>query len=176
AAPAGTVFDVITAPYLGRTPRALAAKLRVIQRGEGMVLAEHYTPVHGGRLTATTLETVTFDRPHPVCFRLVRGPVPYVARRVHTHTAPRRQGLGVLRRARHRLRDRRAVVGRPGRQSLGGRGTRLLCQHQSRSGTTRRAQRREPLTSAHHPVPPSLAPPSQARSRCAAIKRTRRAS
>jgi len=79
AAPAGTVFDVITAPYLGRTPRALAAKLRVIQRGEGMVLAEHYTPVHGGRLTATTLETVTFDRPHRVCFRLVRGPVPYVA-------------------------------------------------------------------------------------------------
>src|SRR5262249_586003 len=57
AAPAGTVFDVITAPYLGRTPRALAAKLRVIQRGEGMVLAEHYTPVHGGWLTATTLET-----------------------------------------------------------------------------------------------------------------------
>jgi len=44
-----------------------------------MVLAEHYTSVHGGRLTATTLETVTFDRPHRVCFRLVRGPVPRVA-------------------------------------------------------------------------------------------------
>jgi hypothetical protein len=44
-----------------------------------MVLAEHYTPLHGGRLTATTLETVTFDRPHRVCFRLVRGPVPHVA-------------------------------------------------------------------------------------------------
>jgi hypothetical protein len=79
AAPAGTVFDVIAAPYLGRTPQAMAGKLRVIERGEGMVLAEHYTPVHGGRLTATTLETVTFDRPHRVCFRLVRGPVPYVA-------------------------------------------------------------------------------------------------
>lgn len=79
AAPAGTVFDVIAAPYLGRTPRAMAGKLRVLERGEGMVLAEHYTPVHGGRLTATTLETVTFDRPHRVGFRLVRGPVPYVA-------------------------------------------------------------------------------------------------
>jgi hypothetical protein len=79
AAPAGTVFDVIAAPYLGRTPRAVASKLRVLERGEGMVLAEHYTSVHGGRLTATTLETVTFDRPHRVGFHLVRGPVPHVA-------------------------------------------------------------------------------------------------
>jgi hypothetical protein len=44
-----------------------------------MVLAEHYTPVHGGRLTAVTLETVSFDRPHRVAFQLVRGPVPHVA-------------------------------------------------------------------------------------------------
>jgi hypothetical protein len=79
AAPAVTVFDVIAGPYLGRTPRALAGKLRVLQRGEGMVLAEHYTPVHGGRLTAVTVETVTFDRPRRVGFYLVRGPVPYVA-------------------------------------------------------------------------------------------------
>ena len=79
AAPAGTVFDVIASPYLGRTPRAMAGKLRVVEHGEGMVLAEHYTPVHGGRLTATTLETVTFDRPHLIGFRLVRGPVPHVA-------------------------------------------------------------------------------------------------
>ena len=79
AAPAGTVFDVIAAPYLGRTPQAMAGKLRVIERGQDMVLAEHYTPVHGGRLTATTLETVTFERPRRVGFRLVRGPVPHVA-------------------------------------------------------------------------------------------------
>lgn len=93
AAPAGTVFDVIAAPYLGRTPRAMAAKLRVIQRGEGMVLAEHYTPVHGGRLTATTLETVTFDRPHRICFRLVRGPVPHVA---EEFTLTQRHGVTAL--------------------------------------------------------------------------------
>ena len=79
AAPATTVFDVIAAPYLGRTPRAMAGHLRVIQRGKDMVLAEHRTPVHGGRITAVTLETVTFDRPHRVTFRLVRGPVPHVA-------------------------------------------------------------------------------------------------
>jgi hypothetical protein len=78
AAPAATVFDVIAAPYLGRAPRAMSAKLRVLQRGTDMVLAEHYTPVHQGRLTAVTLETVTFDRPHRVAFRLVRGPVPHI--------------------------------------------------------------------------------------------------
>jgi Polyketide cyclase / dehydrase and lipid transport len=78
AAPAATVFDVIAAPYLGRAPRAMSAKLRVLQRGTGMVLAEHYTSVHQGRLTAVTLETVTFDRPHRVAFRLVRGPVPHI--------------------------------------------------------------------------------------------------
>jgi Polyketide cyclase / dehydrase and lipid transport len=78
AAPAATVFDVIAAPYLGRTPRAMSGKLQVLQRGSDMVLAEHYTPVHQGRLTAATLETVTFDRPRRIAFRLVRGPVPHI--------------------------------------------------------------------------------------------------
>ena len=78
ASPAATVFDVIAAPYLGRTPRAMSGKLRVLQRGTDMVLAEHFTPVHNGLLTAVTLETVTFDRPHRIAFRLVRGPVPYI--------------------------------------------------------------------------------------------------
>jgi len=78
AAPATTVFDVIAAPYLGRTPRAMSGKLQVLQRGTDMVLAEHYTLVHHGTLTAATLETVTFDRPHRIAFRLVRGPVPHI--------------------------------------------------------------------------------------------------
>jgi hypothetical protein len=78
AAPAPVVFDVIAAPYLRRTPRAMSGKLQVLQRGTDMVLAEHYTPVHHGRLTAATLETVTFDRPHTIGFRLVRGPVPCI--------------------------------------------------------------------------------------------------
>ncbi len=77
AAPPDTVFDVIAAPYLGRTPKAMAGKLEVIERGTDLVLAAHYTPVRYG-LTATTLETVRFTRPTRVDFRLVRGPVPHV--------------------------------------------------------------------------------------------------
>jgi hypothetical protein len=76
AAPRELVFDVISAPYLGRTPRALEHKLRVLERAENMVLAEHFTPV--GPLVTTTVETVRFERPERVHFRLLRGPVPYV--------------------------------------------------------------------------------------------------
>lgn len=76
AAPPETVFDVIAAPYLGRTPRAMREKLEVWERGTDMVLAAHFTPV--GRLTTTTVETVRFERPHTIAFRLLRGPVPHV--------------------------------------------------------------------------------------------------
>jgi hypothetical protein len=77
AAPRELVFEVISAPYLGRTPRALEHKLRVLERSEDLVLAEHFTPV--GPLVTTTLETVRFEPPERVHFRLVRGPVPYVS-------------------------------------------------------------------------------------------------
>jgi len=77
AAPRETVFDVIAAPYLGRTPRALGAELDVVEHGSDMVLARHFTPLSAG-LTATTVETVRFERPERVAFRLVRGPVPHV--------------------------------------------------------------------------------------------------
>lgn len=77
AAPPEVVFDVIAAPYLGKTTRAMSEKLRVLERGDDMVVAAHYTPL-GHRLTATTVETVRFERPHRVSFRLLRGPVPHV--------------------------------------------------------------------------------------------------
>ena len=77
AAPPDVVFDVIADPYLRRTPRALGGELKVSERGSDMVLAEHYTKTSFG-LTATTLETVRFERPNRVTFRLVRGPVPHV--------------------------------------------------------------------------------------------------
>ena len=70
------VFDVIADPYLGRTPRALEDKLAVWERGSDMVLAAHFTPVRCG--VATTVETVRFDRPSRIDFRVVRGPVPHV--------------------------------------------------------------------------------------------------
>jgi len=78
AAPPETVFDVLAEPYLGRTPKAMEHKLHVIERGHDMVLAAHYTPVFGSFLTARTIETVRFERPERVSFRLLRGPVPHV--------------------------------------------------------------------------------------------------
>jgi hypothetical protein len=78
-APREAVYEVIAAPYLRRTPRALAEKLHVVERGTDLVLAAHFTPV--GHRVATTLETVRFEAPHVVHFRLVRGPVPHVVER-----------------------------------------------------------------------------------------------
>lgn len=76
-APRDLVFEVIATPYLGRQSRAVAEKIRILERGADMVLAAHRTPVRG-RLVATTVETVRFHRPERVDFRLVRGPVPHV--------------------------------------------------------------------------------------------------
>jgi Polyketide cyclase / dehydrase and lipid transport len=70
------VFDVVAGPYLGRTPRALEDKLQVWERGSDMVLAAHATQVKCG--VTTTLETVRFERPERIDFRVVRGPVPHV--------------------------------------------------------------------------------------------------
>ena len=78
-APREVVFDVIAAPYLRRTPRALDRKLRVLERGQDLVLAAHFTPV--GPLVTTTVETVRFEPPETVHFRLLRGPVPHVVER-----------------------------------------------------------------------------------------------
>jgi hypothetical protein len=77
AADPDTVFDIIAAPYLTKTPHAMETKLRVVERGTDMVLAEHFTDVGRGQ-TAVTVETVRFERPHTISFRLVRGPVPTV--------------------------------------------------------------------------------------------------
>jgi hypothetical protein len=79
-APRESVFDVIAAPYLGRTPRAMAGEIEVLERGTDMVLAAHRTSVGWGMVT-TTVETVRFERPETVVFRLVRGPVPHVLER-----------------------------------------------------------------------------------------------
>ncbi len=84
AAPREIVFDVIAEPYLGRTPRALGAEIEVIERGTDMVLAAHRTPVGSGLVT-TTVETVRFNRPVSVDFRLLRGPVPHVAEQFTLH-------------------------------------------------------------------------------------------
>jgi len=80
AAPREVVFDVVAQPYLGRASRAQQEKIRVLERGEDLVLAAHYTPIGGG-LVAQTVETVRFARPDRIDFQLVRGPVPHVQER-----------------------------------------------------------------------------------------------
>ncbi len=75
-APREVVFDVVAEPYLERTPRALAEKLQVWERTGDMALAAHFTPA--GPFRARTVETVRFERPETIHFRLLRGPVPHV--------------------------------------------------------------------------------------------------
>ncbi len=76
AAPRDVVFDVLAGPYR-RTPRAMRDSLEVVEAGDDLVLAAHHTPLRF-RQRATTLETVRFDPPDRIAFRLVRGPVPHV--------------------------------------------------------------------------------------------------
>ena len=75
-APRELVFDLIESPYR-RTPRAMKDKLLVWEQASDMVLAAHMTQV--GRRRVTTVETVRFERPSRIYFRLVRGPVPHVS-------------------------------------------------------------------------------------------------
>ena len=77
SAPRELVFELLTAPYAERAPRAMRAKVEVLERGADLLLAAHKTPLRGG-LTAVTVETVKLVAPHRVEFRLVRGPVPHV--------------------------------------------------------------------------------------------------
>jgi hypothetical protein len=76
AADRETVFEVIASPYLGKTPRSIRDHLDVWERGTDMVLAAHHTKVKCG--VTSTVETVHFERPDRINFRLVRGPVPHV--------------------------------------------------------------------------------------------------
>lgn len=98
AAPRSVVFDVVAAPYLGRTPRAMDSKLEVVEHGTDMVLAAHHTPAVAG-LMSTTVETVRFESPERIEFRLVRGPVPHVAETFVFHetaSGTRLDYIGVL--------------------------------------------------------------------------------
>lgn len=76
-APRELVYDVAVAPYAVRPTRAMREKVEVLERAEAMVLAAHRTPVAAG-LTAVTVETVRFEPPSLISFRLLRGPVPHV--------------------------------------------------------------------------------------------------
>lgn len=79
AAPREQVFDLAVVPYGPRPPHAFRKKVEVLERGADMVVAAHRT--RAGRLTAVTVESVTFRRPEEIRFRLLRGPVPFVIER-----------------------------------------------------------------------------------------------
>lgn len=67
-APRQTVYDVLCAPYVERPSRAMRAKVEVLDRGAGLLLAAHRTALRGG-LTAVTTETVGFEPPARMTFR-----------------------------------------------------------------------------------------------------------
>lgn len=75
AAPRDVVFDVAAAPYRPRPPKEVRARVDVLERAQGMVLAAHRTPVGGD--VAVTLECVVLEPPERIGFRVVRGPVPH---------------------------------------------------------------------------------------------------
>ncbi len=78
-APRDLVFDFISSPYLGRTPRAQREHLHVWERSTDMVVAAHSSRLSG--YTAETVEAVRFERPERVHFRHLRGPVPHAVER-----------------------------------------------------------------------------------------------
>jgi uncharacterized protein YndB with AHSA1/START domain len=73
AAPPELVFEVISAPYLGRVPRG--SGIEVLARDDALVVAAHDTKVHF--YTARTVEVVEFEPPTRVGFRHLTGPVPH---------------------------------------------------------------------------------------------------
>ena len=71
-APRELVFEIIAAPYLGRSS---VPGIKVLARGEGLVVARHETRVHF--YTAQTTEAIDFTRPTRVGFQHLSGPVPH---------------------------------------------------------------------------------------------------
>lgn len=72
-APPELVFEMIAAPYLGRT--STASGIEVLARSKDLVVARHHTRVHF--YTAQTTEAIDFTPPTRVGFRHLSGPVPH---------------------------------------------------------------------------------------------------
>jgi hypothetical protein len=71
-APRELVFEIISAPYVGRSK---APGIDVLARSESLVVARHHTKVHF--YTSQTTEAVDFTAPTRVGFRHLLGPVPH---------------------------------------------------------------------------------------------------
>ena len=73
AAPRDLVFELISEPYLGRTPRE--SGIEVLARDKDLAVAVHHTRVHF--YDARTVEMIEFEAPTRVAFRHLTGPVPH---------------------------------------------------------------------------------------------------
>jgi len=71
-APPVLVFEILSAPYLGRVKNE---SIEVLARGESLVVAAHLTKVHF--YDARTVEAVELEPPSRMGFRHLTGPVPY---------------------------------------------------------------------------------------------------
>jgi Polyketide cyclase / dehydrase and lipid transport len=72
-APREVVFELISAPYLGRTPGD--SGIEVLAKGTDLAVALHHTRVHF--YDARTVEAIDFDPPARIGFRHLTGPVPH---------------------------------------------------------------------------------------------------
>lgn len=72
AAPRELVFEVLSAPYLGR---ASSDVIEVLAGNESLVVAAHLTKVHF--YEARTVEAIELDSPARMGFRHLTGPVPH---------------------------------------------------------------------------------------------------
>jgi hypothetical protein len=71
-APRELVYEIISAPYLGR---ARNDSIEVLARGESLVVASHLTKIHF--YLARTVEAIELEPPARIGFRHLTGPVPY---------------------------------------------------------------------------------------------------
>jgi hypothetical protein len=71
-APRELVYEILSAPYVGR---ARSESIDVLARGESLVVASHLTKVHF--YEARTVEAIDLEPPARMGFRHLTGPVPY---------------------------------------------------------------------------------------------------
>lgn len=71
-APRELVYEILSAPYLGRSR---SDSIELLARGDSVVVAAHLTKVHF--YEARTVEAIELEPPGRMGFRHLTGPVPY---------------------------------------------------------------------------------------------------
>ena len=92
AAPRELVYEILSAPYLGR---ARKDTIDVLAAGGSLVVAAHLTRVHFYQ--ARTVEVIELELPSRIGFRRLTGPVPEAERGVPAGGRWRNYGPGIRR-------------------------------------------------------------------------------